>query len=234
MLKIKSTSKDLLRLLFPASCIDCGQELSKNENQLCVLCKLQLPYTDFEKYLDNSSLDQKFWGRVPLESTFALCYFESDKGIQSIVHELKYKHNQAIGIQFGKEIAQRIKGNPKYEGIEALVPVPLHHRKKFVRGFNQTEILAQGFQKVIDIPIELNLLKKTKHTQSQTKNNRFFRWEQAKEQFEVKKLELFPYQHIAILDDVITTGSTLEGLILKIKEVYPHLKISVLCLATVR
>ncbi|MES2798571.1 MAG: phosphoribosyltransferase family protein [Bacteroidota bacterium] len=229
-----SVGKDFSRLIFPASCVSCNEELTINEHEICLFCTRELSFTDFEKYDEATSLDQKFWGRIQLENTFALCYFEQDKAIQSIIHHLKYKNNYKLGVLCGEMIGRRLKDLSILTTADALIPVPLHHRKEFIRSYNQSEALAKGIQKCVNLPIIKDLIHKKLHTESQTRNNRFLRWEKAQEQFQLNKKKHFNFQHIVIVDDVITTGSTLEAMAQEIRSLYPTVKISIISLAVVQ
>jgi len=222
---------DLVHLVFPRTCIVCQHELPVSEQHCCHFCQEELPYTYFEKYRVPTDLDKLFWGRVKVHSTFSLLYFEKEKGSQLILHSLKYKHNYSLGIHMGRLIAEKLQGSSILQGVDALVPVPIHHRKKFSRGYNQSEALAKGIKEFTGISIINDLVLKSTHTGSQTRRSRFLRWDNVHRQFKIDKHPSKPINHIAIIDDVITTGSTLEALISVIQENYPDIRITVISLA---
>jgi ComF family protein len=219
----------LSHLLFPESCLICADELRESDKKICTFCASDLLRTDFEKYSEPTNLDRLFWGRVSLTATFALLYFEKGKSTQKILHALKYRSNPQVGEEFGKEIGRTIKKMPAFADLDALLPVPIHPKKAFVRGYNQSEELAKGIGIVHSIPVDTGFLKKLSHTASQTKKGKFARWDNVADNFGVRKK--ISYQHIALVDDVVTTGATLEALIRSIQKNYPDLRISILSLA---
>lgn len=222
---------DLINLIYPRSCLICKNELAGSEKHCCHFCVDDLPYTYFEKYNEPSDLDKLFWGRVNVHSTFSLLYFEKGKGSQALLHSLKYQHNQLLGYEMGKWIAQKLKNNSLLLTVDTLIPVPIHHRKKFIRGYNQSEALAKGIQQVTGTRIVTDFVSKGSHTGSQTRKGRFMRWDNVAEQFTISKEPPLNMHHIALVDDVITTGSTIEALIRVIQKNYPEIRISVIILA---
>ena len=219
----------MTNLVFPENCISCETELAQSEAYICNFCQGALKKTYFESFKEPSSLDKLFWGRILLNHTFALFYFKSNTPAQTILHNLKYKHKAKLGVFFGEKIGQAIHSADAFKDIEALIPVPLHHKKAFNRGYNQSEMLAIGISSVLNIPVLKNAVKKTQHTESQTKKNKFERWENVNRIFKGKNLK--DYNHIALVDDVVTTGSTLESLASEIQQENPNLKISIIALA---
>lgn len=225
------SGQDLLRLVYPSVCIVCQNELSSAEKNCCGFCIENLPFTYFELLDEASTLDKLFWGRAKIESTFALVYFEKGKGSQQILHHLKYKHNYQLGVQFGEILGQKILSTAILKGVDFLLPVPVHGRKEFQRGYNQSEALAEGISKQTGIPLLKNYASKKIHTGSQTKKGRFLRWDNVSENFRIDINTVQSPQHIAIIDDVITTGATIEALIRTIHENNPEIRISVISLA---
>ncbi len=216
-------------LIFPESCLFCKTELTSSENHICGLCELELKRTYFEGFKESSALDKLFWGRVKLEKTFALYYFNSTTAIREILHELKYQHKESLGIYLGEQIGKVLKTTAFFSNLDALIPVPIHHKKAFIRGYNQSELLARGIGSEIGIPVLKNLTAKRKNTSSQTRKSNQERWENVVSVFQSKALSSF--SHVALVDDVITTGSTIESLVNELLNSNPHLKISVISLA---
>ena len=216
-------------LIFPEACSYCKSELTSSENHICGLCELELKRTYFEGFKENSPLDKLFWGRVKLEKTFALYYFNSATAIREILHELKYQHKESLGVDMGERIGNVLKETVFFSKLDALIPVPIHHKKAFVRGYNQSELLARGISSEIGIPVLKNLTVKRKNTSSQTRKSNQERWENVVSVFQSQDLSYF--KHIALVDDVITTGSTIESLANELLNSNPHLKISVISLA---
>ena len=221
----------LQHLIFPNICLQCSYELSRFEKHICAFCWDKLQRTYFEAYEVPSGMDQLYWGRIPLTETFALYFFEKEKPIQDILHALKYQFKAPLGRHFGEVMGTTILKSNKYKTIEALIPVPIHPQKRFLRGYNQSEMLAEGLSNLFNLPIERELVKKSKHTGSQTKKNRFLRWDNVVENFIVQGAPQEKYKHFAIVDDVITTGATLEALVKAIRDVNPQIQISLLSFA---
>jgi competence protein ComFC len=217
-------------LIFPNSCLQCSHELSRFEKHICAFCWDKLQRTYFESYESPSGMDQLFWGRIALKETFALYFFEKEKPIQDILHALKYQFKAPLGRHFGRIMGETMIKSYKYKEIEALIPVPIHPQKRFLRGYNQSELLAEGLAEMLKIPILMDVVKKKSNNSSQTTKNRFLRWDNASEQFCLGKIAV-TQSHIAIVDDVITTGSTLEAMAQLLRSRYPDLQISLISFA---
>lgn len=226
---------DLLHLIYPNHCVICNKELSKFEEGYCSICGSELKYTHYENYREATSLDKLFWGRCLLKSSFSMLYFEKGGQTQKILHEIKYKGNQQLGKKMGLEMGIKLLTNTeKYSYIDALIPVPLHPRKTYIRGYNQSEIIANGISEVLKIPVNTTFLTRVQHAESQTKKNKFLRWDNIEEAFFVNPKGNENLEHIVLIDDVITTGSTLEACIKKINEYRPDIEISVFSLAVTK
>lgn len=230
-MKLISWTDNLLQVVFPTHCINCGHQDVINKSNLCLTCYDALPRTSFENSNEETHLDKLFWGRVLVENTFAYLYFTENSTTQHLLHELKYKGQKDIGLFFGEKIGDYLNVN-KIQ-LDALVPVPLHHRKQFKRGFNQAESIAKGIQIATDLKLDVKSIKRAVYTDSQTKKSLISRWENMKNKFVISD-SIKKYNHIALVDDVITTGSTLEAIIVEIRKVHPELKISILSLAVTR
>lgn len=217
-------------LIFPNLCLQCEHELTRFEQYVCTICWSKLQRTYFERYEDPSGMDKLFWGRITLSNTFSMYYFEKEKPIQDILHALKYQHKAPMGVYFGEIMGKAICSSRKYDQIEALLPVPIHPQKEFFRGYNQSELLAEGISTKLKIPVLQGIVQKNENNGSQTRKNRFLRWDNARDQFSLGKGHL-PFKHIAIVDDVVTTGSTLESLAQLLRKQYPELQISLLSFA---
>lgn len=222
-----------LHLLFPASCIICSGELLKTEKNCCSVCFSELAYTYFEKAEEPTVLDQLFWGRVPVFMTYSLLYYEKNNNVKPILQALKYKNRPDIGVFFGKMLGNYLKTNPGFSSVEVLIPVPVHLKKKYIRGYNQSEKLAEGIAAAWKVGIDRKVVSKKKHTKSQTMLGRFKRWDNVEHLFHVGE-EIHRYRHIALVDDVITTGATLEAIMQSIRIISPDIKISVISLAVTK
>ncbi len=229
-IKLISFLSDIGNLIFPQSCLACEKELSRFESHICSFCKNDLPLTNFHLFTEPTHTDKLFWGRVQVSNTYSHLFFEKNKTSQAILFNLKYKNKPELGVYFGKAIGETLKQSHNYKHIDALIPVPLHHKKEFIRGYNQSEVLAVGIAEKMAVPMDKATIIRTKHSESQTKKSRFQRWDNVNEIFRISD-KIMEYRHIVLVDDVITTGSTLESIIQAIRKKNPDLLISVVTLA---
>lgn len=226
MLKL---AKDIFHLFFPKSCIVCSNSLLQSENAVCRPCLNELPKTNFELQPDNP-IEQKFWGKIPLQHACAIYYFNKKSSLQKILHALKYKQDKEAGLALGKEVAKQLSACSWIHEIDYLMPVPLHPRKLKERGYNQSEIFAQGMHEVIQIPLQTKVLFRHRHTSSQASLNLLQRMDNVKGAFELVSPSLIQNKHILLIDDVMTTGATLEACALTLMQ-QAGVKISVLTIA---
>ena len=232
---IRKWKNDFLHLVYPDMCLICSTELPNSKVHLCHFCETSLRYTYYETFKEPSSLDKLFWGRAKLNATYALLHFEKETSTQDILHHIKYKNRIQLAEEMGIRIGNKILMNPeKYGTIDILIPSPIHPKKRYLRGYNQSELIANGISKSTNIPVNNEFLTKKIHTESQTKKGRFLRWDNVSDVFEVDVEKLKDAKHIGIVDDVVTTGATLEANILKIRKVLPNIEITILCLATTK
>lgn len=206
---LKSLAADLVQLLFPKLCNACGKTLVKTEHMLCLTCLYDLPYTDFHSVNDNQAARQ-FWGRIPCIYVVAMLYFKKGTRVQQILHNLKYRSKPELGVLLGKMLGQNMqKGMPTQ--IDFIIPVPLHWKKEKIRGYNQSFCIAEGLGTQLNLRVLSGVLLKGKATSSQTKKGRFSRYENLKSAFRIKDEALINDKHILLVDDVITSGATLEA-----------------------
>ena len=231
--RIARPTADLLHLFYPNSCLICDTETPHAPEAICPICVSELHYTSFEDYTEPTSLDRLFWGRVPLSATYALLFFSDSASTRAILHALKYKDRPDTAIHFGERVGEQINRLQAFEDLEALVPVPLHPKKEFLRGYNQSYKLAEGISAQTGKPVDSDLLKRIAFTESQTKKGKTSRWENMQQRFRAKET-LKRYKHIALVDDVVTTGSTVETCVRELQQLLPETKISVIALAVTR
>ncbi len=197
-------------LFFPRICYVCGAHLFSSEQEVCRRCLRKLPRTGFE-LVDDNPVSQIFWGRVKLEKATSLYYYRKGEILQQLVHRLKYKGNyqmgQVLGVQMGNVLTQA----GFMVDIDMIIPVPLHEKRLRQRGYNQSDHIAIGLSKASGIEVVKNRLVRTVHTESQTHKGRFERWESVDNIFSVVNPELLNGKHILIIDDVVTTGATMEA-----------------------
>lgn len=222
---------DFYKLFYPAICGGCDTTLAKGEQQLCFHCRLALPFTQFEK-IQNNPVEQLFFGRVPIEFGTALLYFSKAEMVQQIMHNIKYNDKKDLAQLLGKILGERLQNIASLHDVTAIVPVPLHERKLRMRGYNQSECLAEGINEILKVDIVVNGIQRIKHTDSQTNKNMIERWENVKDAFEIKQIEKLKNKHILLVDDVLTTGATLEACALTLIE-KANCKVSIATLAFV-
>lgn len=211
-------------LIFPRICLLCGNTLFKTETTVCHYCLLHLPRTHFESYRGNK-VEQIFWGRVNLEYGFSIYYFRKKEKIQQLMHEIKYRSNQKLAVALGNEMGRIIKEIRLHNSFNYLVPVPLHEKKLKMRGYNQSELICKGMEEVTGIPMATNILRRAQFTSTQTRKGRYDRWENVENSFVVNDL-WGSNSHFLLIDDVITTGATLEACCTALLQI-PGAKVSV-------
>jgi ComF family protein len=225
---LKNYSDGLGHLIFTNVCLHCNKELIAQERYLCWMCWEGLDRTYFELQKEPTKLDQLFWSRVKIEHTCALYFYGKGSVSQSLIRALKYDFKAPLGIYLGAHMATALSSHP-ISKIEAIIPVPIHPKKKFARGYNQSELLARGLSKHWGVPLLKSSVQKRKHTLSQTTNDRFGRWDNVQNMF--ASAQFTGYRHVLIVDDVITTGATLESLARAIKAADTNVQISLLSFA---
>ena len=208
----------LIGLLYPSVCAACGTSLFKWEKLVCTRCRTLLPKTGYELHEDNP-LARIFYGKVRLKAVTA-CYFFSKEGkVQHLVHELKYKGNADAGVFLGQELGKTIKEAPLFQGIDFLIPVPLHPKREKQRGYNQSMMIARGISEVTGIPVGAQFLFRSVDTATQTHKTKEERWLNVKDIFELRNGEKLEGKNVLLVDDVLTTGATLEACALKLSGV---------------
>ena len=201
---------DLLSLFYPRLCAGCQTPLVKGEEVLCLECMADLPKTGFEKVTDNP-VAQIFWGRADIRLATSFCTFDKGGIVQHLMHQLKYKGSREIGVKLGLLFGSDLIKSKPYREIELLIPVPLHPKRERKRGYNQSAEIGQGMSTAMGIPLLNGTLIRNHYSDTQTHKGRFERWENVRELFCVQKPELLAGKHLLLVDDVVTTGATLEA-----------------------
>ena len=217
---------DFLDLLFPPTCVCCQERLINGEKFVCLACLCKIPKTDFHKVRDNK-LEQLLSGRFPFEQIASFAPFVKDGTIQKIIHELKYRNNPEIGIFIGRLCGSSIQKSSFINSIDFLVPVPLHINREKKRGYNQSLKIAEGISLETKIPVLSNNLIRVTDNTSQTKQSKFERWSNAEGIFDIIDYNLFEEKHILLIDDIITTGSTLESCVKTLASKTTKIKVSI-------
>lgn len=208
--KIIQYFEDFWFLFFPHVCDACGSALHKNEGPVCFKCLYELPRTDYCKDLENPVFDL-FTGRLKIEKATALFTFHKGSRFRKLLHSLKYKNKPEIGVLLGKELGAEMLKSKNFGGIDFIIPVPLHPNRQKQRGYNQSEMIGEGISKVTKIPLLINNLIRDKETVTQTKMTKEERWKNVSGKFFVSNSEQIKNKHILLVDDVLTTGSTIEA-----------------------
>lgn len=204
-------------LIYPDLCVACHDHLTKQEAIICLSCLHQLPETKFHLMKDNP-VEEVFWGREDIHAATALCYFVKNGRLQRMLHALKYHKRQDVGELLGKLLGQALKSSPRFTGINHVVPVPLHPRKERSRGFNQSVSIGLGVAEAMGIDLAQPLMR-TVFNPTQTRKGRYERWENVKGIFNVRDGEKWKGLHFLLIDDVMTTGSTLEAAAWALKQI---------------
>ena len=210
--------KEIFNVFYPEICVCCKNQLTTNEKTICITCRHDLPVTNFTDEKDNL-VEKTFYGRVPVLEATSLFYFLKKGKVQQLIHELKYNNQQQIGTFIGDWLSEKILNSNRFKTIDCIIPVPLHKKKQQQRGYNQLTTFGQSLCQKLNIPFYEHVLTKTTSTKTQTKKLRFDRWKNAEHQFKIQNIELIENKHILIIDDIITTGATLEACILSLKNV---------------
>lgn len=200
--------KSLVNLLFPRVCAACGNVLLEGEDSVCTTCRFLLPKTGYENNPDNP-LAQMFYGQMPFNAVTAEFFFSKTGKVQHLIHGLKYHHCRENGIFLGQEIGKSLLKAPDYQGIDFIIPIPLHPKKEKLRGYNQSLVIAEGIHEIMNVPIAEKSLVRSVFTDTQTKKSREERYQNVKDIFELKKPEQLQGKHVLLVDDVLTTGATL-------------------------
>jgi len=199
-----------VHFFYPHNCIGCGSDIIETENFLCLDCINDLPHTGFALHANNP-LEKIFWGRLPITAGMSEFYFSKDSIIQNCIHEFKYRGNKNIGLYLGKIMGKSMLNSNRFANIDFVIPLPLFTEKEFKRGFNQSSILCSGIHEILNIPIITKNVIRTIYTETQTKKGRIQRWENVEKSFSVIDPEILKGKHILLVDDVITTGATIEA-----------------------
>ena len=201
---------DLISLLFPRICHGCGNHLLRNESVICTECYVLIPRTNYHLTEDNP-VAKLFWGRCRIEKAAAFSFYTRGSRIRKLIHSMKYKGIREIGSELGKIYGRLLKSSGFIEGIDLIIPVPLHPSKKRIRGFNQSEAVSEGISATTGLPVDTNSFARVTATETQTKRARYERWVNVEGIFRVVNEDKLKGKHILLVDDVITTGSTIES-----------------------
>ncbi len=209
MIRIKEIKDSVLHLLFPHVCTGCGSDILSESSVLCMRCIDAMPETNFELHAGNP-VEKLFWGRIQLNAGTAQFYFTKESLMQHLMHQFKYKGNKELGLQLGRLMGEQLIKSGNYN-VDALIPLPLFPAKEKRRGYNQASLLCKGMSEVMNIPVLDKIVTRPEHTETQTKKGRIERWKNVEGKFVVVDTNAIQNKHVLLVDDVVTTGATLES-----------------------
>lgn len=221
--------KEVFNIFFPDLCVICENPLTFNEDTLCTYCKVDLPFTYFSSE-DNNIAERSFYGRIKLESVTSLLYFRKKGKTQRLIHQLKYNNQQKIGEITAFILADEIRNSSRFKNIDGIIIVPMHPKKERKRGYNQVTTFGKTLATELNLPFIENVLVKTSSTTSQTIKSRLQRFQDFEGKFHLDNLTILENKHILLVDDVITTGATLESCAIELFKT-KNLKISIATIA---
>jgi len=226
---LKNYIDDFLHLFFPHVCVGCDNDIVNTEDELCAACLNSLPETGFLS-AKNNPVEKIFYGRLKIENAGSAFYFNKDSVIQNLIIQLKYRNNKNAGVFLGKLLGQRIVNGNRFNNVDVIVALPLNDKKLYKRGYNQSLAIVEGITSVWDKPVFENAVERNLFTETQTQKDRVARWKTMEGVFEVNDIALLENKHVLLVDDVVTTGATLEACGSAIVKV-PGVKLSVATVA---
>lgn len=207
---IEDSFHGIAHLLFPHCCVGCNTVLEKRKEILCYACSNLLPRTHFETKNGNP-IEKSFYGRIPIEAATATFYFSRDAVLHQLLVSLKYKQHQEVGWFLGRLLGYQLASAARFQEVDTLIPLPLHPTKLKIRGYNQAALIAEGIQSVWPKKIVLDAVKRTGFSESQTSSNRIERWKKMQTVFQLANPSSILGKKLLLIDDVATTGATLEA-----------------------
>lgn len=201
---------DFIALVYPELCIGCRNALKQSESMLCLRCEIDLPKTHYANH-PNNSLEKLFWYKTQIEQAAAGYFFSKKSRIQHMIHEFKYRGNQDAAIFLGEKLGTILLESNRFTQLDCIIPVPLHPKKMQLRGYNQAELIADGISNILEIPVVTQVLIRQTHNDTQTNKALFTRWTNVKTIFTIENHQIIENMHVLLVDDVITSGSTIEA-----------------------
>jgi ComF family protein len=207
---LRKLSNQIFSLFYPNLCAGCHVDLVRHEKIICLSCWETLPKTNFH-LREKNPVAQKFWGKINIQHATSFYYFNKEGRLQQILHALKYRKQFDVGILLGQKMGVDLLYADWIKNIDLIIPIPLSKEKMRIRGYNQSESIALGISAVLNIPVQTNNIIRVKNTASQTNKNIAERMENVKDAFAVQDAEKLKNKHVLLIDDVLTTGATLEA-----------------------
>ena len=229
MAGIRDITDDFLSLFFPRQCLACGALMVRGEEVICTGCLLEIARTNFHRQRGNM-LEQAFWGRCMVEKAAAYSVYNRGSRIRKLIHQLKYGGREEVGRALGRLYGSHLAESGFIDGMDMIIPVPLDPARERRRGYNQSRCIADGLAFSCRLPVRDKLLLRAGRSGSQTRRGRYERWENVEGLFTVKKPDTIRGRHLLLVDDVITTGSTVEACVNALQSA-GDVKVSVVALA---
>jgi ComF family protein len=210
MLLLNKLFADAFHLFYPHHCTGCGSDLIAKDSLLCINCINELPHTNFATF-ENNYVENIFRGRMNVKAAHSEFFFSKGQLVQHLIHELKYKSNKEIGYYLGEIMGNSLLSAGRFPNIDYLVPLPLYPEKEFKRGYNQATIICDGVSSFTQIPLMADNLIRQRATETQTRKHRAARWQNVDGSFAVRNPGKLTGKNILLVDDVITTGASIEA-----------------------
>lgn len=221
--------QNIFNLFFPELCLICENSLIEGNQMLCITCRSNLPVTNFSSW-KNNEVEKSFYGRVDIEAATSLLYFNRKGSVQQLIHQLKYKKQQKVGVFLGNWLGDEMLSSKRFNQLDCIVMVPLHKNKIKKRGYNQVTKFGETLSEKLEIPLFKNVLIRTSKSKAQTFKSRFDRSKKLEEHFQLADKEVLKRKHILLIDDIITTGATLEACCIQLLQA-DNVKISIATMA---
>ncbi|MDE7092132.1 MAG: ComF family protein [Muribaculaceae bacterium] len=231
--RLKPWLRFFLSILYPEVCEICGQSLVNGESVLCTACNAAMPRTYNHRKGSMSPIHRRLFNHTPIEQAASLFDYVKQSPYARLIHLMKYNNRPDIGVKLGQMFAHELDDDHFFDDITMLVPIPVHYTRLIKRGYNQTEKVAEGISDVTSIPV-VNALKAVKSHSTQTAFSAYERWKNVAGIYDISNPDLLANQHIALIDDVITTGSTMVTCCEAIHQAAPTAKISVISLGATK
>ncbi|MBQ9417037.1 MAG: ComF family protein [Bacteroidales bacterium] len=200
----------IFNVIFPSSCACCGRLLVYGERQVCIHCLTDLSQTLYSQHTDNP-VERMLTGRIPFAAATATFHFARGNTVQHAVHAMKFHGNTELCLLMGRRMGMDIMASSRFDGVDCLVPVPLHWRRRISRGYNQSELLCQGMAEVMHKPVVTTAISRHRYTQKQSQSSARSRSGNVEKAFRLRKASLIEGKHVLLVDDVLTTGATLTA-----------------------
>jgi len=221
--------QNIFNLFFPELCLICENSLIESNQMLCITCRSNLPVTNFSNW-KNNEVEKSFYGRVDIEAATSLLYFNRKGSVQQLIHQLKYKNQQEIGVFLGNWLGDEMVLSKRFNQLDGIIMVPLHKNRFKKRGYNQVAKFGEVLSKKLEVPLFKEVLIRTSKSKTQTFKSRFERSKKLEEHFQLADKEVLNRKHILLIDDIITTGATLEACCMQLLQA-DNVKISIATMA---